>query len=140
LLLILVGVSPVEASSPNISSFTPTLGITGTSVVIIGTNLTGATAVKIGGTAASSFTVNSASQITAVVGSGSTGTISVTTPGGTATSTGSFTYYAAPADLPKDGTINQYAALTGVTGCDTTTETNTLYSQIVNVCRRYNSI
>ena len=45
----------------------------GTSVVITGTNLTGATAVSFGGTAAQSFTVNSATQITAIVGSGSSG-------------------------------------------------------------------
>jgi hypothetical protein len=65
-------------------------------VVIIGTNLSGTTAVSFGGTAAQSFVVNSSSQITTVVGSGSTGVISVTTPFGTATSASSFTYTGAP--------------------------------------------
>lgn len=78
-------------SAPTISSFTPTSGITGTTVTITGTNLSGATSVKFGGVAASSFIVNSATQITAVVGSGASGSVSVTTPGGTATLAG-FTY------------------------------------------------
>ncbi len=81
--------------APTISSFTPTSGGTGMSVVITGTYLTGATAVSFGGTAASSFTVNSATQITAVVAAGSTGSVSVTTPLGIATSS-EFTYVATP--------------------------------------------
>ena len=78
----------VSAVPPTITSFTPTTAGSGTSVVITGTNLTAASAVSFGGTAATSFVVNSATQITAVVGSGSTGSVSVTTPGGTATKTG----------------------------------------------------
>ena len=69
-------------NTPTITSFTPTSGGTGTSVTITGTNFTRATAVKFGGTAASSFTVDSATQVTAVVGSGATGKVTVTTPGG----------------------------------------------------------
>ncbi|MBF0494959.1 MAG: DUF1566 domain-containing protein [Deltaproteobacteria bacterium] len=77
---------------PSIISFTPASGAVGTSVTITGANFTGATVVSFGGTAAQSFTVDSATQITAVVGTGATGIISVTTPGGTATSNGIFTY------------------------------------------------
>ena len=87
----------VQVSPSTITSFTPTSGGTGTSVTITGTDFTGATAVKFGVTAASSFTVNSSTQITAVVAGGSTGTITVTTPGNTATSSGSFTYGAVTA-------------------------------------------
>ncbi|GAA4370932.1 hypothetical protein GCM10023185_45910 [Hymenobacter saemangeumensis] len=77
---------------PLISSFAPTSGPVGTVVTINGNSLTGASAVRFNGTAAASFTVNSATQITATVAAGTTtGTISVTTPSGTATSTGSFT-------------------------------------------------
>jgi len=80
------------SSTPTISSFIPTSGGTDTSVTITGTNFTGATAVKFGGTDASGFTVDTPTQITATVGSGTTGTVSVTTSYGTATSTNSFTY------------------------------------------------
>jgi uncharacterized protein (TIGR03437 family) len=76
---------------PTVSGFSPTSGSVGTSVTISGSNFTGASAVRFNGTSAS-FTVNSASQITATVPSGaSTGPISVTTSAGTGTSSSSFT-------------------------------------------------
>jgi uncharacterized delta-60 repeat protein len=77
-----------DPQPPTITSFTPTSGATGTTVTITGTNFTDATAVSFGGTAAASFNVVSATQITAVVGSGASGSVSVTTPGGTATEIG----------------------------------------------------
>jgi hypothetical protein len=83
----------VPAPAPTIESFTPTTGGEGTSVEIIGTNFTGATAVKFGGIAASSFKVDSDTHITAIVGPGATGAVSVTTGGGIASLDG-FTYEA----------------------------------------------
>ena len=81
--------------APTVSSVSPNSGPTlgGTSVTIVGTNLTGATAVSFGGVAASSFTVNSATQITATTPAHATGAVNVvvTTAGGTATSVGAFT-------------------------------------------------
>ncbi len=75
-----------------IRSFSPTSGPVGISVVIAGNSLTGATKVTFGGVKATSFTVNSDTQVTATVPSGAkTGKIAVTTPGGTATSATSFT-------------------------------------------------
>ena len=85
---------------PTIASFSPTSGGTDTSVIITGTNFTGATAVTFGGTAASSFTVDSSTQITATVGTGTTGKVAVTTPGGTATSSADFTFIA-PLPQPR---------------------------------------
>ncbi|NJM79585.1 MAG: immunoglobulin domain-containing protein [Flavobacterium sp.] len=81
---------------PTITSFTPTSGCTGTTFNITGTNFTGATTVTIGGTNVTSFTVNSATSITATLGTGTTGLVRVTTPGGTATSLATFIVLATP--------------------------------------------
>jgi uncharacterized repeat protein (TIGR03803 family) len=60
----------------------PTSGAAGTNVIILGTNLTGATGVSFHGTAAK-FKVVSASEITTTVPGGATsGTVTVTTAGG----------------------------------------------------------
>jgi uncharacterized protein (TIGR03437 family) len=76
--------------APTISGFSPASGGAGSSVTITGSNFTGATSVKFNGQSAS-FTVNSSTQITATVPNcSSSGTISVTTAGGTATSGSSF--------------------------------------------------
>ncbi|WP_162303538.1 T9SS type A sorting domain-containing protein [Hymenobacter sediminis] len=81
-----------NANSASITALTPDNGSVGTSVSITGTGFTGATAVRFNGVAASSFTVASATTITAVVPVGATtGPVSVTTPNGTATSPTNFT-------------------------------------------------
>lgn len=78
-------------SSPTISGFSPVAGASGVGVTVTGTNLSGATVVKFNG-AKANFTVDSETQITAwVPKSAKSGSISVTTPGGTATSNGTFT-------------------------------------------------
>lgn len=64
---------------PKMISFTPTQGSTGTAVTIIGKNLTGTSSVSFGGTKASSFTINSDTTVTAIVGNGSTGAVKVST-------------------------------------------------------------
>jgi hypothetical protein len=63
---------------PTITSLSPTSGAPtgGTTVVIAGTNLGGASAVTFGATAATGFTVNSSTQITATAPAGS-GTVDV---------------------------------------------------------------
>jgi hypothetical protein len=81
----------VISNTPAITGFTPTSGITGSSVTITGTAFTGATAVKFDGLAAT-FKVSSSTQIEATVPNGArAGTIAVTTPVKTGTSKTSFT-------------------------------------------------
>jgi hypothetical protein len=81
---------PPPPAAPTISSVSPARGKVGTTVTVNGTSFAGATAVRFNGTSAS-FTVSSSTQIQMTVpGGATTGPISVTTPGGTATSSGSF--------------------------------------------------
>lgn len=76
--------------APRLSSFSPTTGSPGASVILTGANFTGATSVKFHGLAAN-FTVDSATQITATVPTNATtGTISISTRAGTATSATNF--------------------------------------------------
>ncbi len=78
------------APAPVVTSVIPTSGPAagGTTVTITGTDLTGATAVRFGSTAATNFTVNSATQITAIAPAGSGNVdVTVTTPGGTSATT-----------------------------------------------------
>ena len=78
--------------TPSVTSFTPASGPVGTVVTINGTGLSQATAVKFGGIAATTFTVNSDVKITATVPTGAvTGKVAVTTPGGVGNSTTIFT-------------------------------------------------
>jgi len=107
-------------AAPIIGTFTPTSGANGTVVTINGTNFTGATAVSFGGTATTSYTVNSATIITAIVGNGSTGTISVTTPSGTATSAGTFTFVTKPSITSFSPTSAVSGASIVVTGTNFT--------------------
>jgi gliding motility-associated-like protein len=90
----ITGFSPVSACSAS-----------GQSVIISGTNFTGATAVTFYSGQPALFTVNSATQITANLPAGATaGPISVATPLGTGTSSSSFTVDAISA-APDVGTI-----------------------------------
>lgn len=55
-------------SPPTVTGFTPTSGHSGTTVTITGTNFKGATGVQIGGSDVWSYTVVSATKITAIAG------------------------------------------------------------------------
>jgi uncharacterized repeat protein (TIGR03803 family) len=111
--------------TPQITTFTPTSGVVGTSVTIAGVSLTQTTAVTIG-TKAASFTVDSDTQITATVPVGAkTGeAITITTAGGTASSTDkfvveplikSFTPTSGPAGTSVTITGNSFTGTTKVT-------------------------
>ena len=75
---------------PAVGSFSPGSGPVGSQVVITGNSFTGATKVAFG-TKSAAFSVDSYTQITATVPVGAkSGAITVTTPGGTATSATNF--------------------------------------------------
>ena len=75
-------VNSLLAQSPNITSFSPTVGTTGTIVSINGSGFTGVTAVTFGRVSATSFIVHSDTLITADVGSGASGLVEVGGPHG----------------------------------------------------------
>ncbi|KUL43849.1 cell shape-determining protein [Streptomyces sp. NRRL F-4489] len=88
-----------QVSGPVLSSVAPSSGPPsgGTPVTLTGAGLSGATAVRFGSTPASSFTVVSDTQVTAVAPAGSgTVQITVTTPGGTSNGL-AYTYATVPA-------------------------------------------
>jgi alpha-tubulin suppressor-like RCC1 family protein len=98
---------------PTVTKVSPAGGPTsgGTSVGIVGTNLMGASAVEFGSTMTSSFTVNSASSITATAPPGN-GTVDVlvSTPAGTSSSAAAdrYTYEAGASSTPYRG-VNSHA-------------------------------
>ncbi len=78
-------------TTPSITSFSPAVGSVGANVLISGINLDRTIGVKFNGSNAA-FTIMSSSSVQATVPAGATsGTISVTTASGTATSASSFT-------------------------------------------------
>jgi hypothetical protein len=92
-LLVLGLQATASATSPTISSFSPTSGPAGCVVVITGTNFKDpiVTSVDIGGTPVSAFMVVSGKKIWATVAGDSSGTIHVTNAGATASSPTDFT-------------------------------------------------
>jgi hypothetical protein len=80
-----------SSSEPAITSFSPTVGTTGTVVTIVGANLNGVSSVNFGDSAAASFTYVSPDTVTAVVGGGASGVVSLIAAAG-GTSLASFTY------------------------------------------------
>jgi hypothetical protein len=79
--------------APAVTNFNPKSGGPGTNVIITGTNFTFTDiTVKFGGTNAYNFTVDTTTQITAFVGNGSTGKVTVTTDDGTGTSAEDFIF------------------------------------------------
>jgi len=107
--------TPTPTSTPpTITSFSPSSGAAGTNIIITGSGFAGTTAVAFNG-ATASFTVNSATQITAVVPVNATiGAITVTNPAGTASSSSPFIPLPKIAGLsPNNGPAGTNAVLTG---------------------------
>ncbi len=104
-------------TTPTVTAVSPASGpiVGGTSVTITGTGFLTTTAVKFGSTAATSYTVNSDTQITATAPAHAAGVVNVvvTNSTGSGTLTNGFTYDATPtvtsispiAGLPAGGTV-----------------------------------
>ena len=109
------GTADDGTSAPAITAFTPTQTLVGNTVVITGTGLSKATALTFNGVPVTAYTVDSASQITATVpAAASTGYLTVTTPGGTATSSTSFSVIPAITSIsPTRGSSGATVTLTG---------------------------
>ena len=112
-------IGPVRANSDytlfDISSLSPSSGITGSQVTISGSGLNGATSVKFGSLQAS-FSVVSGTQVRATVPDGTlAGKISVTTPLGTATSAQDFVPSLSITSIsPNGGPFGTAVAVRGV--------------------------
>lgn len=100
--------------SPTVTALSPTSGPTsgGQTVVITGTNLATASAVTFGGTAATGFTVNSSTQITATSPAMAAGTtnVRVTTVGGTSATGAANQYTAVSAPVSSSQTYGSIVA------------------------------
>ena len=102
---------------PVIASFSPGVGPVGSTVLLTGTNLTGTFTVRFNGSGAS-FTVLSATSISAVVPAGATtGTISLATPIGATSSAGTFVvgvpFPSISGLSPSGGPVGTVLTLTG---------------------------
>jgi len=107
---------------PDITSFTPSSGEVGDAITINGTGFTGATSVLFNGVSAA-FTVNSDIDISATVpNTATTGTVSVTTPSGTGTSSTNFTVLPTILSFtPSGGVVGSSVTITGTAFTGATT-------------------
>jgi hypothetical protein len=107
---------PSPAVVTSLASFSPASGMPGTLVTLKGTGFLGTTALLLGTTAVSGFTVVDAATITfSVPAAAQTGAITVTSPAGTATSSTSFTVTATPVSAPGIVSAAPASALPGAT-------------------------
>ncbi len=120
-------------ATPTVTSVSPASGPAagGTTVTIIGTGFTGTTAVDFGAVAASSFTVNSATQITATSPAESAGTVDVTvvTANGTSatSSADQFTYLGPPSTFVQEAKLTASDGAAGdAFGCVLSISGNTM--------------
>jgi PKD repeat protein len=106
----------VAAQAPTITSFSPSTVCQGDAITITGENFTGATNVKLGTLNATNVVVNSPTSITAYVANLSTsGSVTVTTSAGTATTQSTLTILQAPIPLLTDISTSD-AQFTNCTG------------------------
>ncbi|MFT3979965.1 MAG: IPT/TIG domain-containing protein [Ferruginibacter sp.] len=84
------------AQAPTITSFSPTNAAANETVTITGTNFSSITAVRFGGTNAVSYNVVSTTTITAVVGAGTSGSVTVSKTGFSDATRSGFTFSSIP--------------------------------------------
>jgi hypothetical protein len=112
--------------APTITSFTPTSGVTGTTVTINGTSFTATAEVKFNGVTATGFVFRTATKVKANVPAGATtGPISVTTASGTGTSSTDFVIASGPPTItsftPTSGPVGTTVTITGTNFTGATT-------------------
>jgi hypothetical protein len=115
-----------STASPTVTGISPSRGTTagGSTVTITGTKFTGATVVTVGGTAVTSFVVNSDTSITATTPAGTAGVKDVSV--GTGTGSGLFTY--------QNPTITSISPTSGATaGGNVVTITGTNFTGATSV-------
>jgi hypothetical protein len=109
----------------------PAAALPGAGVTITGTSLTSASAVRFGGVAATTFTVDGPTQITAAVPTAAvSGKITVTTPGGTATSLTDFTVIRPPTVMSFTPVSGQVGALITLNGTNLGTVTAVTFGNV----------
>jgi hypothetical protein len=106
--------APVDHFTPSISALSPTVGAVGSSVTISGTNLSGATGVSFHGTPAVVTSDTGGAVVTVVPAGLTSGPLSVTTAGGTATSSQSFTVAVPSIKRVTAGSAGQAVTISGV--------------------------
>lgn len=107
---------------PSVTSFSPATASQGATVTITGNNFSGTTAVSFGGVPASSFTVVNNTTLTAIVGSGEGGDVSVTNAYGTGSLSG-FSFTGPPrikSFTPASADSGVVVTLTGINFIDVT--------------------
>ena len=105
---------PFVFYAPHIRDFYPAIGDSGTAITIFGSNFANITNVKFGNSSAASFTVDSLGGITAIVGQGGTGDITVISPNGTASLPGfSFSPPVISSFFPVSGETGSVVTITG---------------------------
>jgi YVTN family beta-propeller protein len=125
---------------PTSSAVTPAFGDTGQEVLISGSGFTGATGVKFGSTAATTFTVLSSSLIEAVVPAGNGDvTVTVQTPSGNAPLSGAntFSYLGVTGISPSSGPAAGGTTVT-ITGTGFTGATSVIFGS--NAAQSFNVV
>ncbi len=134
-----IAIADEVGSGQSVATFTvtpriltiPAAALPGASVTIAGTSLTSASAVRFGGIIATTFNVDGPTQITATVPSNAvSGKITVTTPGGTATSPTDFTVVRPPTVTSFTPASGQVGALVTLNGANLGTVTAVTFGNV----------